>query len=95
TTGFYPNKGDAILSIGAVKVTGETIEQETFYSLVQSNTAPSEEVTELTGIKAEDLQDAPPLSEVLAQFYKFIKGHTLVAHHAKHEQAFMQHATWS
>ncbi|PFG15050.1 exonuclease domain-containing protein [Bacillus sp. es.036] len=95
TTGFYPNKGDAILSIGAVKVTGETIEQETFYSLVQSNTAPSEEVTELTGIKVEDLEDAPPLSEVLAQFYKFIKGHTLVAHHAKHEQAFMQHATWS
>lgn len=95
TTGFFPNKGDAMLSIGAVKVTGETIEEDTFYSLVQSNTAPSEEVTELTGIQAEDLDSAPPLSEVLAQFYEFMKGHTLVAHHAKHEQSFMQHATWS
>ncbi|KMM36787.1 exonuclease domain-containing protein [Guptibacillus hwajinpoensis] len=95
TTGFYPNKGDAILSIGAVKVTGETIEKDTFYSLVQSSTAPSDEVTTLTGITEEDLESAPPLSDVLARFYQFMKGHTLVAHHAKHEQAFMQHASWS
>lgn len=95
TTGFYPNKGDAMLSIGAVKVTGETIEKDTFYSLVQSSIAPSEEVTALTGITEEDLETAPPLSDVLARFYQFMKGHTLVAHHAKHEQAFMQHGSWS
>ncbi|MDQ0482489.1 exonuclease domain-containing protein [Guptibacillus hwajinpoensis] len=95
TTGFYPNKGDAMLSIGAVKVTGETIENDTFYSLVQSSTAPSDEVTALTGITVEDLESAPALSDVLARFYQFMKGHTLVAHHAKHEQAFMQHASWS
>ncbi|WP_394172338.1 exonuclease domain-containing protein [Guptibacillus hwajinpoensis] len=95
TTGFYPNKGDAMLSIGAVKVTGELIEKDTFYSLVQSSTAPSDEVTTLTGITEEDLESAPPLSDVLARFYQFMKGHTLVAHHAKHEQAFMQHASWS
>ena len=35
TTGFYPEKGDRILSIGAVKMHGsEILKEETFYSLV-------------------------------------------------------------
>jgi DNA polymerase III subunit epsilon len=95
TTGFYPQKGDTILSIGAVKVIGEKIEEDTLYSLIQSNAAVPPRVEQLTGIKEEELKEAPPFSEVLTSFYQFIKGHTLVAHHAKHEQVFMQHATWS
>ncbi|RBW68412.1 exonuclease domain-containing protein [Bacillus taeanensis] len=94
TTGFYPQKGDTILSIGAVKVTGEKIEDDTFYSLVQSNAVLSPNIASLTGIKEEELRTAPPFSKVLTNFYQFIKEHTLVAHHAKHEQAFMQHAAW-
>ncbi|RKJ28878.1 3'-5' exonuclease, partial [Butyricicoccus sp. 1XD8-22] len=36
TTGFSPEKGDCILSLGATKMSGkEIIENETFYSLVQ------------------------------------------------------------
>ncbi|UOE94006.1 exonuclease domain-containing protein [Alkalihalobacillus sp. LMS39] len=95
TTGFYPDKGDKILSIGAVKMTGANPLEETFYSLVHSQDQPSEEIEQLTGIKKEELQEAPPLERVLEQFYKFIQRDTLVAHHAKHERSFMQHATWS
>lgn len=96
TTGFYPQKGDRILSIGATKVKGSKItEEKPFYSLIKSSEPLSDEIQEITGITSEDLLDAPAAEEVLIDFFKFINKHTLVAHHANHEKQFMQHITWS
>ncbi|TES57378.1 3'-5' exonuclease [Halalkalibacterium halodurans] len=95
TSGFYPDQGDRILSIGAVKVVGLTIqEEETFYSVVHTDTVPPENILELTGLSVEELEAAPPLTSVLESFYAFIRHSTLVAHHASHEKAFMSHVTW-
>jgi DNA polymerase III epsilon subunit-like protein len=55
----------------------------------------SPEIIQLTGITQEQINSAPPLSEVLVQFYEFIKKHVLVAHHANHEQSFMKNASWN
>ncbi|UTR14790.1 3'-5' exoribonuclease [Salipaludibacillus sp. LMS25] len=96
TTGFYPLKGDRILSIGAQKVTGYTLsEQETFYSLMKSDKPPSKDITELTGITADDVINAPSPEEVIHDFLQFTGKDTLVAHHASHETRFMRHLTWS
>ncbi|WP_102348358.1 exonuclease domain-containing protein [Bacillus sp. Marseille-P3661] len=96
TTGFYPQKGDRILSIGAVKVVGsKIIENETYYSLVYSDSEPSEQIVKLTGITKEHLEIAPSIEVVLKEFYQFISNDTLVAHHASHEKAFMEHVNWS
>lgn len=95
TTGFYPDRGDQIISIGGVKVKGENIyENETFYSLVKSEKTVSEEISKLTGIYNDELESAPPLSEVLFQFFQFTQDYTLIAHHANHEKIFLQHASW-
>nr|WP_272495768.1 exonuclease domain-containing protein [Bacillus pinisoli] len=95
TTGFHPDKGDVILSIGAVKMEGRTIkEKETFYSLVYHNEDLSEEVSALTGIVKEDLLAAPNLSTVLMQFFEFTQDAILVAHHANHEKTFLHHTSW-
>lgn len=95
TSGFYPDKGDCILSIGAVKMKGnEVLEEETFYSTVKCEKSPSDDVLQLTGLTIEELSDSPPLLEVLTDFYQFIGHSTLVAHHASHEKSFMSHATW-
>jgi DNA polymerase III subunit epsilon len=95
TTGFYPEKGDRVISIGAIKMTGQRImETETFYSLVHSPHSLSDEISVLTNIRDEELLSAPPASEVLMEFFKFVQNHALVAHHAKHEQSFMQKMTW-
>ncbi|UOQ93908.1 3'-5' exoribonuclease [Halobacillus shinanisalinarum] len=94
TTGFYPYKGDRILSIGAVKMEGDRILEETFYSPVYSASAPSEEIQRLTGITKDILENAATLHDVLKEFYQFIKSDALVAHHANHEKQFMKHATW-
>ncbi|UQD51105.1 3'-5' exonuclease [Bacillus methanolicus] len=94
TTGFFPDKGDQIISIGAVKMTGSKIENEqTFYSLVKSNIPLSKEISSLTKITDEQLSEAPAASEVLIQFFRFINSRILVAHHAKHEKSFMQKLT--
>jgi DNA polymerase III subunit epsilon len=96
TTGFYPQNGDKILSIGAVKLIGDQIiADETYYSLVNCSEPLSEHIKELTGICEAELADAPPLEHVLREFYQFIESRPLVAHHAHHEKSFMQHATWS
>ncbi|MBD8071512.1 exonuclease domain-containing protein [Bacillus sp. PS06] len=96
TTGFDPYKGDRILSIGAVKVQGgKMCEGETYYSLIQFNGEISEEISHLTGITKEALMDAPPVEVVLKEFYEFVNGDTLIAHHANHERKFMDHITWS
>lgn len=95
TTGFFPEQGNQILSVGAVKVKGGEVQhEETFYSLVQCTGELSLEIKELTGIEESDLQHAPQLSKVLVDFYEFARGHVLVAHHASHEKKFLQYYNW-
>ncbi len=95
TTGFYPDRGDKIISIGAVKVKGTSmVDADGYYSLVHHDQPLSEEVASLTGLKSEHLQVAPTIDKVLDTFFKYVEGRTLVAHHAQHEKAFMQHVSW-
>ncbi|MCL6570458.1 MAG: 3'-5' exonuclease [Bacillus sp. (in: Bacteria)] len=95
TTGFYPEKGDQVLSIGAVKMTGQHVDfDDTFYSLVKSDLPLSEEISTLTNIHEHQLRDAPPARDVLMKFFKYTQSHILVAHHSKHEKSFMQKITW-
>ncbi|MFD2707175.1 exonuclease domain-containing protein [Salibacterium lacus] len=95
TSGFYPDGGDKILSIGAVKVRKGKVEHgETFYSTIAEPDALSPEAAELTGLTKEELESSPPLADVLQQFYSFIHTDILVAHHARHEKKFLQHATY-
>lgn len=94
TTGFYPEKGDGILSIGAMKMCGSTIlEEEIFYSLVHYDKEIPGDIVQLTGITNEQVMNAAPLSNVLIKFLQFKQDYTLVAHHAAHERSFMEHAS--
>lgn len=94
TTGFSPEKGDGILSIGATKMCGTNIlEEENFYSLVHYDKEISREIVELTGITNEQVKEAEQLADVFVKFLQFKQDCTLVAHHATHERNFMQHAS--
>ncbi|WP_394231580.1 exonuclease domain-containing protein [Niallia oryzisoli] len=94
TTGFYPEKGDDIISIGAVRMVGDTICDDTFYSLIRLEKELPVKIEQLTGLTSEMLKDAPALADVMMQFYHFTKNSTLVAHHANHEKSFLQSANW-
>ena len=94
TTGFYPEKGDRILSIGAVKMRGsEILQEETFYSLVQYDKEVPTTIAELTNITTEEVKEAPPFSDVYVDFLKFKSESTLVAHHSNHERTFMEYSS--
>lgn len=94
TTGFYPEKGDSIISIGAVKMTGNQMEDEPFYSLVKSDLPLSKEISQLTNIKDNALMKAPEAKDVIIQFLKYTNTRVLVAHHSMHERSFMQKMSW-
>jgi len=95
TTGFFPEKGDEILSIGAIKTRGSEVqESDSFYSLVQYEKELPVNIKELTGLCENDLKTARPLSGVLLDFYHFARGTPLVAHHSNHEKNFLQAANW-
>lgn len=95
TTGFYPEKGDQILSIGAVKMTGHRVHtDDTFYSLIHSELPLTDAISSLTNIHEEQLRIAPAARDVLMRFFKYVHSDILVAHHAKHEQSFIQKMTW-
>ncbi|MET3291962.1 UNVERIFIED_CONTAM: DNA polymerase-3 subunit epsilon [Brevibacillus sp. OAP136] len=95
TTGFFPQKGDEIISIGAVAMRGTTIlEAERFETLVNPQRTVPPEIEALTGIRTEDLRDAPALLAALSRFFSFVAGRTLVAHHSRHERDFLQAGLW-
>lgn len=95
TTGFYPDRGDKILSIGAVKVKGTSlVEDEGFYSLIHHEEQLSQPILEFTGIHQEDLLIAPKIEQVLEKFFQYVGGCPMVAHHSQHEKTFMQHVSW-
>ncbi|KKK36762.1 exonuclease [Mesobacillus campisalis] len=96
TTGFSPDKGDKVISIGGVKMRGsEILETETFYSLVRTTAPLPPEIAELTKISDDELTRAPDGADVLMKFFTFVSSSILVAHHARHEKTFMQNMTWS
>lgn len=72
---------DKIIEIGAVKMV-QGVVTDRFQTFVNPNRKLSQFVTDLTGIKDEQLVDAPQIEEALPKFLEFIKGTVLVAHNA-------------
>ena len=87
TSGKYPLESE-VCEIGAVKYqNGKMI--DTFQSLVKTKEPMSQEVIKIHGITNEMLASAPPMSQVIPQFHKFIQGGTLIAHHAPFDLGFL------
>lgn len=94
TTGlnYTPAGGamDRIIEIGAVKITGGTI-TEKFSSFIACPVKLSEEIVNLTGIRDEMLVGAPEAGDVLADFYKFCDGCSLVGHNVQFDFGFIRY----
>lgn len=95
TTGFSPQHGDEIISIGAVAMKGrEILRDETFYRLIRPDRTISQEIVKLTGITNEMASDAPELITVLQQFLEFVHKRVLVVHGSGHDKSFLNSALW-
>ncbi|WP_409250912.1 PolC-type DNA polymerase III [Bacillus sp. SCS-153A] len=91
TTGFFPEIGDEIVSIGAIKMQGnKIIDHKTFYEVIDPLQTVSLETKKFTGLRRADFIKAKTLPVGLKEFLEFCKGTILVAHPASFDINFLQ-----
>ncbi len=88
TTGLDPAR-DEIIEIGAARFrSGEIVDQ--FQSLIKPSIPIPSDITHLTGIHQEDVEDAPQLEDLRPRLSRFFGDLPLVAHNAQFDLAFMR-----
>lgn len=94
TTGYLANKGDRIISIGAVKwdpaAKGET---GSFYRLVNPERGIPGHIEDLTGIRQEMVQREAKIDEVLTDFFRWAKEAIAVGHAIFFDRTFIEPVT--
>ena len=91
TTGLYPNSGDTIIEIGAVKIkNGEIVDR--YDELINPGRLLSDEITKITGINNEMLSDKRGEEAGIKDFMKWVGDLPMVAHNAKFDIAFIENA---
>ena len=89
TNGSQPMKSQ-IIEIGALKwKNGEAI--DCFESFASCSYLPYQ-ISEITGISPEDLEDAPSLSKMLPKFKAFLGDAIFVAHNVSFDYNFISHS---
>ena len=91
TTGLYPNSGDSIIEIGAVKLKdGKIIDR--FDEFINPQRTLNEEIIKITGITNEMLKNKMSEKEGIEKFLEWIEDLPLVAHNAKFDMSFIESA---
>ena len=90
TTGLKPTECE-IIEIAAVLVKGGEI-AERFHTHVKPKAPIPGEITSLTGISNEMVQDSPAIEEILPSFLRFCGERPLCAHNADFDVAFVRAA---
>ncbi len=90
TTGLYPDSGDRITEIGAIKMSGNKV-TGVFTSLIFPERLIPESATFITGITNEMVRNAPTIGQALPLFMEFVKDDILVMHNAKFDGSFLRY----
>ena len=91
TTGLYPNSGDTIIEIGAIKIKDGII-IDRYDELIYPEKELSEEIINITGITNEMLKGKRLEKECVIDFMKWVGDLPMVAHNAKFDIAFIENA---
>ncbi len=87
TTGLKAET-EAITEIGAVKIKDGII-IDSFSQLVDPEKNISAEITQITGITNEMVENMPTIAEVMPKFHKFCEGAVMVAHNTSFDMSFI------
>lgn len=92
TTGLDPEKHE-IIEFGAIRVNRDSVNHDTFQSLVKPSRKVPKKITELTGINQAMLDaDGKPIEAALQDFLNFVGDLHLVSFNADFDMAFLQKA---
>lgn len=90
TTGFYPDHGDELISIGAVALqNGKLIKDDIFHEWINPGRSIPSFIMELTHLKTDDIENASSVLEVLDRFLQYASVQPLVAHCADFDLGFI------
>lgn len=92
TTGLYPDKGDKIVEIAAVRFDQRRKSKEPmaiFSSIINPLRHIPENVCEIHGITDDIAQNAPPFSDIIPTFLHFINDEVLIAYNADFDMYFI------
>lgn len=87
-TGLRP-RSDRVVALGAVRVRGGHVSDETFDTFVRPGRPMGQAASEVTGIRDSDLEDAPAPGEALPRFRAFVGSAVPVAHVASFDLEFL------
>ncbi|GAB4412116.1 MAG: helicase C-terminal domain-containing protein [Anaerolineales bacterium] len=87
TTGLDTER-DSVIEIGAVKFRGREV-LGTWSSLVNPSRPIPYRITQLTGIREEDVRGAPALASVLPDLVRFVGNAPIVGHSVQFDLAFL------
>ncbi|MCY0907210.1 MAG: PolC-type DNA polymerase III [Sulfobacillus thermotolerans] len=90
TTGLSPREHE-VIEIGAVKIVGGAIVDQ-FHRMVKPMRSISQATQEITGIRPEEVLDAPSFEEVFRDFFAFASGSVLAAHNARFDIGYISQA---
>ena len=88
TTGLFPQDGDRIVEIAAMKVKGGKVVDQ-FYSLVNPKRPIPAQATNINQIPEDMVADAPPADAVLPRLIDFISGGCVAGHNARFDMGFL------
>jgi ATP-dependent DNA helicase DinG len=88
TTGLDAER-DAIIEVGAVKFCGDQV-LDTFNTFVRPGRPIPLQITELTGIRDEDVIDAPSLHDVLPRLERFVGQWPIIGHNVGFDLRFLR-----
>ena len=89
TTGHSPKRGDRIIQFAAVTIEDGVITNK-YTTYINPEIPIPPFISELTGIRDEDVSDAPIFYEVAEEIFQLLDGHVFVAHNAHFDWNFLQ-----
>ena len=72
TTGFYPEKGDKLVEIGAVELINHMPTGRTYHQYINPERDVPEEVVKVHGLTEEFLKDYPIFADIAQEFIDFV-----------------------
>lgn len=90
TTGLYPAAGDRIIEVAVIAFDGGVI-TDRWSTLIDPGKPLEPDVTQLTGIKQQDVEGQPSFAEIAPQLLDKLRGRVLVAYNASFDRTFLLH----